>query len=125
MAVSRRAASTPRLIGTSELPGSGHQDPTEQVQVKDKGNNEYQAPPSSRTAKHDDDYRNPDCQQQPDYQRQLPMPQIPVHCHVTLQLGELWHPGAAASPAIANSRRAPYHRLGALPTYTSLPTVNC
>jgi hypothetical protein len=51
------------------LAGVGHQDPTEQVQVKDKGKNEYQAPPSSRITEHDDDYDDPNSQQRPDHQR--------------------------------------------------------
>jgi hypothetical protein len=57
-------------LASARLPaGAGHQDPTEQVQVKDKGNNEYQAPPSSRIAEHGDDYGDPDCQHPPDHQR--------------------------------------------------------
>ena len=64
---------TPRTVGrfcSARLPaGTGDQDPTEQVQVKDKGNNEYQAPPSSRIAEHGDDHCDPNCQQRPDRQR--------------------------------------------------------
>jgi hypothetical protein len=57
-------------FSSARLPGGAHhQDPTEEVQVKYKGNNEYQAPPSSRIAEHDDDYSDPNCQQQPDHQR--------------------------------------------------------
>jgi hypothetical protein len=63
----------PRVLGhfcSARLPaGAGHQDPTDQVQVKYKGKNEYQAPPSSRIAEHDDDNGDPNCQQQPDHQR--------------------------------------------------------
>src|ERR1019366_4283321 len=35
--------------------GAGRQDPAEQVQVKDQGDDEYQAPPASRGAEHNDD----------------------------------------------------------------------
>jgi hypothetical protein len=66
----RRRPRDLRHFSSARLPaGVGHQDPTEQVQVKDKGNNEYQAPPSSRIAEHDDDYGDPNCQQQPDHER--------------------------------------------------------
>ena len=63
----------PGVLGhfsSARLPaGAGHQDPTEQVQVKDKGNNEYQAPPSSRIAEHVDDYGDPNCREKPDHPR--------------------------------------------------------
>ena len=41
--------------------GVGRQDPAEQVQVKDKGDDEYQAPPAShsRGAEHNDDDGDP------------------------------------------------------------------
>jgi hypothetical protein len=48
--------------------GAGRQDP-EQVQVKDQGDDEYQAPPSSRSAEHNDDDGDPNSQQQPDHKR--------------------------------------------------------
>lgn len=48
---------------------AGHQDPAEQVQVKDQGDDEYQAPPVSRGAEHNDDGGDPNCQQQPNHQR--------------------------------------------------------
>ena len=49
--------------------GAGRQDPAEQVQVKDQGDDEYQAPPASRGAEHNDDDGDPNCQQQPDHKR--------------------------------------------------------
>jgi len=49
--------------------GAGRQDPAEQVQIKDQGDDEHQAPPTSRGAEHNDDDGDPDGQQQPDHQR--------------------------------------------------------
>ena len=57
------------LWNTALLAGAGRQDPAEQVQVKDQGDDEYQAPPASRGAEHNDDDGDPNCQQQPDHQR--------------------------------------------------------
>jgi hypothetical protein len=58
------------LCGDGALPaGAGRQDPAEQEQIKDQGNDEHQAPPMSRGAEHNDDYRDPNGQQQPDDQR--------------------------------------------------------
>jgi hypothetical protein len=48
--------------------GAGRQDPAEQVQVKDQGDDEYQAPPASCSAEHNDDDGDPNCQQQPEHQ---------------------------------------------------------
>jgi len=49
--------------------GAGRQDPAEQVQVEDQGDDEYQAPPASRGAEHNDDDSDPNCQQHPDHKR--------------------------------------------------------
>jgi hypothetical protein len=49
--------------------GAGRQDPAEQVQVKDQGDDEYEAPPTSRGAEHNDDNGDPNSQQQPDHKR--------------------------------------------------------
>lgn len=45
---------------------AGRPDPAEQVQVKEQGDDEYQAPPASRSAEHNDDGGDPKCQQQTD-----------------------------------------------------------
>lgn len=54
----------PTSCANTALPGGvGRQDPAEQVQVKDQRGNEYQAPPVSRRAEHNNDDGDPACQQ--------------------------------------------------------------
>jgi len=63
---------TPRSTSCAHtaLPvGAGHQDPAEQIQVEEQGCDEYEAPPASRGAEHNDDDGDPNRQQQPDSQR--------------------------------------------------------
>jgi hypothetical protein len=48
--------------------GAGRQDSAEQIQIKHQGDNEHQAPPTSRSAEHNDDDGDPNSQQQPDHQ---------------------------------------------------------
>jgi hypothetical protein len=60
----------PTSSANTALPsGAGRQKPAEQVQVKDQRGNEYQAPPTSLGAEHNNDDGDPNCQQQPDHQR--------------------------------------------------------
>jgi hypothetical protein len=66
----RPAAVEARNLANAALPaGAGRQDPAEQVQIKDQGDDEHQAPPMSRGAEHNDDDGDPNGQQQPDHQR--------------------------------------------------------
>ena len=59
-----------RYLANAALPaGAGRQDPAEQVQVKEQGDDECQAPPASRGAEQNDDDGDPNCQQQPDHER--------------------------------------------------------
>jgi hypothetical protein len=51
-----------RSVNTALPAGVGRQDPADQIQVEDQGDDEYQAPPVTGGAKHNDDDGDPNCQ---------------------------------------------------------------
>jgi hypothetical protein len=64
-----RASRSTTYVNTALPAGSSRQDPAEEVQVKNQGDDEYQAPPAPCGAEHNNDDSDPRCQQQADYKR--------------------------------------------------------